>query len=215
MGHIVTAEGVKVEAVTTWPKPFNLKTLRSFLGFCGYYRRFIHNYSSIVRPLTDLTKGYGPTQRGRKSTKRENNVYLDEREPFGERWDESCSEAFEKIKDCLTNTPVLAFADPGKPYTLHVDASLLGTWSCFISGAPGRAEASRIREQKTELFRKELCHPPVRVPVAQMGSCRKISRLSLWSPFYGAHRQQPSNLCPFISEAQRYRASMVVRFVSV
>lgn len=84
MGHIVTAEGVaadpaKVEAVTTWPKPFNLKTLRSFLGFCGYYRRFIHNYSSIVRPLTDLTKGYGPTQRGRKSTKRENNVYLDER----------------------------------------------------------------------------------------------------------------------------------------
>lgn len=40
MGHIVTAEGVaadpaKVEAVTTWPKPFNLKTLCSFLGFLG------------------------------------------------------------------------------------------------------------------------------------------------------------------------------------
>lgn len=40
VGHIVTAEGVaadpaKVEAVTTWPKPFNLKTLCSFLGFLG------------------------------------------------------------------------------------------------------------------------------------------------------------------------------------
>ena len=76
--------------------------------------------------MTDLTKGYGPTQRGRQSTKRENNVCLDEREPFGDRWDESFTEAFEKIKDCLTKAPVLAFADPGKPYTLHVDASLLG-----------------------------------------------------------------------------------------
>lgn len=66
VGHIVTTEGAvtdpaKVEAVTTWPKPSNLKTLCSFLGFCGYYRWFIHNYSSIIRPLTGLTKGYGPT----------------------------------------------------------------------------------------------------------------------------------------------------------
>lgn len=43
VGHIVSVEGVaadpaKIEAVTTWPKPTNLKTLRSFLGFCGYYR---------------------------------------------------------------------------------------------------------------------------------------------------------------------------------
>lgn len=131
VGHIVSAEGVaadpaKIESVITWPKPYNRKTLRSFLCFCGYYRRFIHKYSSIIRPLTDLTKGYGPIQRGKKSTKRDNSAYLDEREPFGDRWDESCTEAFEKIKDCLTNTPVLAFADPSKPFTLHVDASLSG-----------------------------------------------------------------------------------------
>lgn len=35
-------------------------------------------------------------------------------------------EAFKKIKHYLTNTPVLAFADPSKPYVLHVDASLSG-----------------------------------------------------------------------------------------
>lgn len=140
VGHIVSAEGVaadpaKVEAVTTWPKPSNLKTLRSFLGFCGYYRRFIHNYSSIVRPLTDLTKGYGPTQRGKKPAKKD-NVYLDEREPFGHRWDASCNEAFEKIKHCLTNAPVLAFADPSKPYTLHVDASLSGLGAVIYQEHP-------------------------------------------------------------------------------
>lgn len=43
LGHIVSAQGVspdpqKIEAVTTWPQPHDLKSLRSFLGFCGYYR---------------------------------------------------------------------------------------------------------------------------------------------------------------------------------
>ncbi|KAL1258945.1 hypothetical protein QQF64_009522 [Cirrhinus molitorella] len=66
LGHVVSADGVspdpsKIEAVTKWPMPSNLKALQSFLGFCGYYRRFIANYSAIVRPLTDLTKGYAPT----------------------------------------------------------------------------------------------------------------------------------------------------------
>lgn len=141
VGHIVTAEGVaadpaKIEAVTTWPQPYNLKTLRSFLGFCGYYRRFIHNYSSIVRPLTDLTKGYGPPQRSKKPVKGKRDVYLDEKELFGDRWDESCTEAFEKIKQCLTNAPVLAFADPDKPYTLHVDASLTGLGAVLYQAYP-------------------------------------------------------------------------------
>lgn len=63
LGHIVSTSGVatdpeKVSAVTHWKKPTDLKSLRSFLGFCGYYRRFIENYSAIVRPLTELTKGY-------------------------------------------------------------------------------------------------------------------------------------------------------------
>ncbi|KAK7929525.1 hypothetical protein WMY93_005920 [Mugilogobius chulae] len=65
----------KVAVVKNWPEPTDLKSLRSFLGFCGYYRRFIASYSTIVRPLTELTK---------------------------------------------------AFADPTKPYVLHVDASMNG-----------------------------------------------------------------------------------------
>lgn len=74
LGHIVSSEGVspdpaKIEAVTNWPQPTDLKTLRSFLGFCGYYRRFIANYASIVRPLTELTKGYAPTQKSKKQNK--------------------------------------------------------------------------------------------------------------------------------------------------
>ncbi|XP_035809415.2 uncharacterized protein LOC118471094 [Amphiprion ocellaris] len=140
VGHIVSAEGVatdpaKIEAVTTWPQPTDLKSLRSFLGFCGYYRRFIANYSSIVRPLTDLTKGYAPTQRGKKSAK-EQKTYLKETEPFGERWDQECIDAFHKIIYCLTHAPVLAFADPNKPYVLHVDACLSGLGAVLYQEYP-------------------------------------------------------------------------------
>lgn len=141
LGHIVSADGVapdpdKIEAVTTWPMPTNLKTLQSFLGFCGYYRRFIQNYSAIVRPMTELTKGYAPTQKRNKSSLSVDKVYLKESEPFGERWDESCTDAFHKIIYCLTHAPVLAFANPQKPYILHVDASLKGLGAVLYQEHP-------------------------------------------------------------------------------
>lgn len=129
VGHIVSANGVapdpeKIEAVSKWKMPTDLKTLRSFLGFCGFYRRFVKNYSAIVRPLTELTKGY-PSARGDGKRTTEGK-YFKESEPFGERWNEDCTEAFKTIIYCLTHAPVLAFADPTRAYVLHVDASLNG-----------------------------------------------------------------------------------------
>lgn len=132
VGHIVSAAGVsadpaKIEAVSRWKQPHDLKSLRSFLGFCGYYRRFIKDYSSIVRPLTDLTKGFPPTIKSKPSPKSRNpKEYFRESEPFGDRWTPACTSAFKEIVYRLTHTPVLAFADPSKPYVLHVDASLNG-----------------------------------------------------------------------------------------
>ena len=61
LGHIVSKDGIKpdpkkTEAVKNWPRPQNLKEMRSFLGLANYFRKFIQGYSKIVAPLTALTK---------------------------------------------------------------------------------------------------------------------------------------------------------------
>ena len=52
----VKMDPVKVEGIAKWPKPTTVKEVRSFLGFCNFYRAFIPSFSHIARPLNDLTK---------------------------------------------------------------------------------------------------------------------------------------------------------------
>lgn len=89
LGHIVSRNEVetdpeKVKALKTWPRPQTLKELKSFLGFSGYYRRFVQDYAKIVKPLTNLTAGYPPTQRRSKPTQTPGK-YFHPKEPFAER----------------------------------------------------------------------------------------------------------------------------------
>ena len=61
LGHIISKEGIcmdpkKLKIINEWPIPTNLHELRSFIGMCSYYRRFIEKFSIIAGPLHDLTK---------------------------------------------------------------------------------------------------------------------------------------------------------------
>uniref|UniRef100_A0A3B3QDK9 Gypsy retrotransposon integrase-like protein 1 n=1 Tax=Paramormyrops kingsleyae TaxID=1676925 RepID=A0A3B3QDK9_9TELE len=141
VGHIVSKDGVatdpaKVDAVRSWPRPESITALRSFLGFCGYYRRFVKDYSCICYPLNQLLHGctngvspkrWCPPRSSCNSSKRLEKGDLPKKafyptEPFGSRWDDKCEAAFEMLRKSLTEAPVLAFADPHLPYVLHVDA---------------------------------------------------------------------------------------------
>ncbi len=106
VGHTVSQSDIakdheNVDVAKRWKQPNDLKSLRSFLGFCRYYLRFIANYSAIVRHLTDLTKGDLPTQHNKKPGLGKSTCYFRESEPFGERWDQACSDTFNRIFHCL------------------------------------------------------------------------------------------------------------------
>ena len=47
-----------------YPKPKNIHEVRAFLGFVGFYRKFIANFAKIAKPLTDLTRTKSKTDNG-------------------------------------------------------------------------------------------------------------------------------------------------------
>ena len=102
----------KIKVLKDWPVPNNVKDVRKFLGFAGYYRRFLRGFSAIVRPLNDLLVGVS-TKKGTKK----NPTFI---------WGSSQQLAFETVIDRLSNAPILAYADYKLPFKLHVDASCSG-----------------------------------------------------------------------------------------
>jgi hypothetical protein len=105
LGHVVSPEGIavdlsKVKEVLEWKPPMTVFEVQSFLGLVGYYRRFILNFSKIVKPITELLK--------------KGNKYV---------WSEACDEAFKHLKKLLTTSPVLAQPDTTKPFDVYYDAS--------------------------------------------------------------------------------------------
>ena len=90
----------KIKGVAEWKTPTNPTEICQFLGFNGYYRYFIPNYSKIARPLLDLTK---------KAT-----VW---------QWTDCHSKAFEEVKMRMCQQPVLIQPDFQKRLYLQVNAS--------------------------------------------------------------------------------------------
>ena len=86
-----------------WPIPKNIKDVRSFMGTCSYYRRFIKDFASIAKPLHRLT---------------EKNCHFN--------WTQECDLAFEKLKNSLTTAPILGYPDMTKPFILDTDCSGFG-----------------------------------------------------------------------------------------
>ena len=82
------------------PVPQNTKQVKQFLGFVGYYRKFVPHFSDISRPLTQLTQ---------------------KNESFN--WTTECDKCFHMLKDYLQEAPILRYPDPLADYILYTDAS--------------------------------------------------------------------------------------------
>ena len=111
-GHVVSEEGVepdpdKVVKVKSSPRPANVEHVRAFLGFAGYYRRFVRNFARIAKSLTDLLCRFD----SRKRKKRGNMSPGSRSRAEQWRWGKEQQSAFNALKECLTTPPVLTYAD--------------------------------------------------------------------------------------------------------
>ncbi|GBC40100.1 1-phosphatidylinositol 4,5-bisphosphate phosphodiesterase-like [Rhizophagus irregularis DAOM 181602=DAOM 197198] len=105
LGHIVGNDGLrpddkKIEKIKEMKAPTTVKEVRSFLGLCSYYRKFVKNFSKIARPISDLRKKGVP--------------FI---------WGKEQQEAFEKLKEKLIQYPILRHPDWKKEFLLITDAS--------------------------------------------------------------------------------------------
>lgn len=60
LGHEISSYGIgpdpnKIKAIKQIEQPKNKKELRSYLGLCSYYRKFIKGFAEIAAPLHPLT----------------------------------------------------------------------------------------------------------------------------------------------------------------
>ena len=100
------------------------KELHSFLGIVSYYQRFIPQFAKWANPLHNLICPVATKKKhvGQKLPPLPQNL-----PPF--KWDSNHQESFDKLKQTLISSPILAYPNYDKPFVLETDASLkeLGT----------------------------------------------------------------------------------------
>ena len=108
LGHVISPGKLSIadenrDAISEALFPQNITQLRSFLGLCNVFRRFVQGFSKIARPLNEMLKK--------------------DASPDYENPTEDQLKAFQDLKTVLLNPPVLALPKADKPYVIETDAS--------------------------------------------------------------------------------------------
>lgn len=114
LGYDISAEGLrpgsqKIECVADFPKPADVHQLRQFLGLTSYFRKFVHGYATIARPLTKLTV--------------KDEAWV---------WTTQHDAAFVELKKRLVEKPVLAHFSFEAKTQVHTDASKDGLGAILL-----------------------------------------------------------------------------------
>ncbi|UYV63096.1 hypothetical protein LAZ67_2003113 [Cordylochernes scorpioides] len=119
-GHLVDSKGIypdpeKIEAIAKFPTPKSITDVRSFIGLCSYYRRFIENFAEKAVPLHEVLK--------------KDNKFM---------WNSDQQDAFDSLKKALMSEPVLAYFEEQLPTELHTDASGYGIGAVLVQINDGK-----------------------------------------------------------------------------
>ena len=141
MGHTLSADGLspdkaKVEAVLSMNRPTDVASVQRLLGFVNYLARFLPHLSDVCEPLRRLT----------------------DRDSIWD-WQSSQENAFQKIKQLVTDAPILRYYDVTDPVTLQCDSSDFGLGATLLQHGQPVAFASRTLspvEQRYAQIEKEM-----------------------------------------------------------
>ena len=163
-GQIVSADGVrtdpkKIAVVKNWPEPQNLTQVRSFLGLCSNYCRYIRGFSDLAKPLNKLT------EKGQAFA-----------------WTVDCSKAFEALKDSLCTSTVLAHPDFTKEFILDTDASDTGIGAVLSQVKDGTERVVSFASKSLTKAERRYC--VTRRVVCGSVLCPILSTLPLWQAIY-------------------------------
>ena len=133
-GHVLTDKGVepdpdKVTAIIKMEAPQNKSELETILGMITYLSRFAPNLAELTSPMRSLLT--------------KNAEFI---------WDSAQQQAFDKVKEVITTSPVLAYFDPSKPTTLQVDASQKGLGATLMQDGRPIAFASKSLTQSEQNY---------------------------------------------------------------
>jgi len=96
----VAIDPVKVARVCEWSTPESWTDMQAFVGFVNFYRRFIQDFSTIARPLFNLT-----------------------RSDHAWNWGTKEQEAFKHLKMAVTTAPILASPQDSEPFRIEANSS--------------------------------------------------------------------------------------------
>jgi len=124
LGHVIrpgqlAVADKNVETIKKARHPRTRTELRSFLGMCNVYRRFVPGFARIAAPLTDMLK-------------------KGEAESFQELTKDQ-SQAFDALRTALVNPPILSLPKEGLPFTLDVDACDYQLGACLQQEQPDKS----------------------------------------------------------------------------
>jgi hypothetical protein len=168
LGYVLSANGItvdptKVTNILEWKPPTIVHQVRSFLRLAGYYRKFIPDFSKLVKPITSLLK---------------NDTKFN--------WSSRRNEPFQQLKVLLTTASVLAQPDIENPFDVYCDASGSGLGCVLMQEGRVIAYASR------QLRRHEEHYPTHDLELAVVVHALKIWRHYLLGNIYHIYTDHKS-----------------------
>ncbi|SJK99901.1 uncharacterized protein ARMOST_03212 [Armillaria ostoyae] len=168
----VQMDPIKLAGIAEWPTPMKKKELQSFLGFTNFYRKFIKNYSKVVRALTQLTGNAEWT------------------------WGTAQNQAFQQLKKQMAEDVILAIPNSTGRFRVEADTSNRAVGAILSQEQEGRwrpvafmSKALTATERNYKIYDKEL----LAIMLALSDWCHylmgALEDVEIWTDHQNLHRR--------------------------